>query len=88
MPARQKRTRPARYSARLREDAKSRYVSPYALAVILTALGEKAQAIDELERSYDERGFYISLISVDPLFDDLRGDPRFEALVQKIARGK
>ena len=87
--ARQGKTDEARkVLARLREDAKSRYVSPYALAVILTALGEKAQAIDELERSYDERGFYISLISVDPLFDDLRGDPRFEALVQKITGGK
>jgi len=87
--ARQGKTDEARkVLARLREDSKSRYVSPYALAVILTALGEKAQAIDELERSYDERGFYISLISVDPLFDDLRGDPRFEALVQKVVASK
>ena len=74
--------------ARLTEEAKSRYVSPYALAVVLTALGDKAHALDELERGYDEGGFYISLITVNPLFDPLHGDPRFEALVQKITRGK
>src|SRR5258708_24280547 len=74
--------------ARLSEEAKSRYVRPYALAVVLTALGDKAHAIDELERGYDEGGFYISLIKGDPLFDDLRGQPRFDALVQKITREK
>ncbi len=74
--------------ARLREKAQSRYIAPYALAVVLTAVGDKAHAIDELEHGYDEGGFYIALITVDPLFDDLRGDPRFDALVQKIARGK
>jgi hypothetical protein len=66
----------------------SRYVAPYALAVVLTALGDKAHALDELERGYDEGGFYISLITVDPFFDDLRGDPRFEALVQKVIGAK
>jgi len=87
--ARQGKTDEARkVLTRLTEEAKSRYVSPYALAVVLTALGDKAHAIDELERGYDEGGFYISLIKVDPLFDDLRGDPRFEALVQKITGGK
>jgi tetratricopeptide (TPR) repeat protein len=87
--ARQGKTDEARkVLARLSEEAKSRYVPPYALAVVLTALGDKAHAIDELERGYDEGGFYISLIKVDPLFDDLRGDPRFEALVQKITHGK
>jgi TolB-like protein/Tfp pilus assembly protein PilF len=73
---------------RLIEEAKSRYVSPYALAVVLTALGDKAHAIDELEHGYDDTGFYFSLIKVDPLFDPLRGDPRFEALVQKVTGGK
>jgi serine/threonine-protein kinase len=74
--------------ARLREQAKSQYVSPYAFAVVLTALGDKAHAIDELEHNYDDTGFYISLIKVDPLFDPLRGDPRFEALVQKVVAPK
>ena len=87
--ARQGKTDEARkVLARLREQAKSQYVSPYAFAVVLTALGDKAHAIDELEHGYDDTGFYISLIKVDPLFDDLRGDPRFDALVQKITRGK
>jgi len=31
---------------------------------------------------------YLFLIKTDPLLDDLRGTPRFEALVQKIAGGK
>ncbi len=74
--------------ARLRERAKSQYISPYAFAVVLTALGDKAHAIDELEHGYDDTGFYISLIKVDPLFDDLRGDPRFDALVQKVVGAK
>jgi TolB-like protein/Flp pilus assembly protein TadD len=87
--ARQGKTNEAqKVLARLREQAKSQYVSPYAFAVVLTALGDKAHAIDELEHGYDDSGFYISLIKVDPLFDDLRGDPRFEALVQKIVGSK
>src|ERR1700730_13977481 len=87
--ARQGKTDEARkILARLREQAKSQYISPYAFAVVLTALGDKAHAIDELEHNYDDTGFYISLIKVDPLFDDLRGDPRFEALVEKIVGQK
>jgi serine/threonine-protein kinase len=74
--------------ARLSEKPRSRYVAPYALAIVLTALGDKGQAIDELEHGYDEGGFYISLITVDPFFDDLRGNPRFEQLVQKIVAPK
>jgi TolB-like protein/Flp pilus assembly protein TadD len=87
--ARQGKTDEARkILARLREQAKSQYISPYALAVVLTASGDKARAIDELEHGYDDGGFYISLIKVDPLFDDLRGDPRYEALVQKVVSKK
>ena len=73
---------------RLNQEAKSRYVAPYATALVLTALGEKERAIDELERGYRENaGNYLFIIKVDHFLDDLRGQPRFDALVQKILRG-
>ena len=70
---------------RLNEEAKSRYVRPYAIALVYLGLGEKERALDELERAY-ERGDtnYLFRVKVDPMLDDLRGQPRFEALVQKV----
>jgi tetratricopeptide (TPR) repeat protein len=70
---------------RLNEEAKSRYVAPYPITLVYLGLGEKERALDELERAY-ERGDtnYLFRIKVDPMLDDLRGQPRFEALVQKV----
>jgi hypothetical protein len=49
------------------------------------ALGDKERAIDELERAYREgEANDIITIRVDPMLEDLRGDPRFEALAEKI----
>jgi hypothetical protein len=48
-------------------------------------LGDKEGAIDALERAYrNGEGADIYIIKVDPLLDDLRGHPRFEALAEKI----
>ena len=42
-----------------------------------------------LEQGFKERdGSNISWIKVDPLLDSLHGDPRFEALVQKVVAPK
>jgi TolB-like protein/Tfp pilus assembly protein PilF/class 3 adenylate cyclase len=71
--------------ARLNEEAKSRYVAAYGVATVFLGLGDKSHAMDELERAYRENdGNDIYNIRVDPLLDDLRGDPRFEALAEKI----
>jgi len=70
---------------RLTEEAKSRYVSAYAVALMFIGLGDKEQAMDALERAFREgAGNDIISIKVDPILDDLRGQPRFEALAQKI----
>jgi tetratricopeptide (TPR) repeat protein len=74
--------------AQLTEEAKTRYVSGYAFAVIHLALGEKDQALDWLEKAArDHEGLFIAQIKVDPYLDPLRGDPRFEALVSAILSG-
>jgi tetratricopeptide (TPR) repeat protein len=71
--------------ARLNEQAKSRYVAAYGIAVVFHGSGDKSHAMDQLERAYRENdGNDIYNIRVDPLLDDLRGDPRFEALAEKI----
>jgi TolB-like protein/Tfp pilus assembly protein PilF len=73
----------------LQQLATRRYVSNYTFALVLMGLGEKAKAIACLERAYSDRvGPDVSLIKVDPMLDPLRGDPRFEALVQKVLAPK
>jgi hypothetical protein len=66
-----------------------RYVSAYSFALVYIGLGDKGEALRWLEQSYqDHAGSDIGYIKVEPLLDPLRGDPRFEALVQKIFAAK
>src|SRR5437879_195675 len=75
--------------AHLNEMAKSAEVPDYALATAYTSLGEKERAIEALEHGFAEGNkSYLFLLPGDPFLDDLRDDPRFEALVQKITGGK
>jgi TolB-like protein/Tfp pilus assembly protein PilF len=75
--------------AELNEMAKSAEVPEYAFALIYTSLGEKDHAIAALEHGFaGGNKSYLFLLPGDPLLDDLRGDPRFEALVQKVVAPK
>ena len=65
--------------------SKARYVSGYSFSLAYLGLGNKEEALRWLEQSYQDRaGADIGWIRVDPLIDPLRGDPRFEALAEKI----
>src|SRR6266536_2162777 len=69
----------------LKELSKQRYVSAYSFALVYLGLGDKEEELRWLEQSYQDRaGSDIGFIRVDPLLDPLRGDPRFEALAEKI----
>jgi TolB-like protein/Flp pilus assembly protein TadD len=69
----------------LKELSKQRYVSMFSFAIVYLALGDKEEALRWLEQSYQDRaGADIGWIRVDSLLDPLHGDPRFEALAEKI----
>ncbi len=66
-----------------------REVVGYLRALLYLSLNNKDEALRWLEQGFKERdGSNISWIKVDPLLDSLHGDPRFEALVQKVVSPK
>ncbi|HUR98500.1 MAG TPA: tetratricopeptide repeat protein [Pyrinomonadaceae bacterium] len=67
----------------LKEISTHRYVSAYDLAVLYIGLGDKDHAIEQLNHAYEDRAGWIINLKVEPLFDPLRSDPRFEGLVKK-----
>ena len=70
--------------ADLQHVAQSRYVSSVYFAAIQLGLGEKSNALDGLERAYQERNDYLAYLAVDPIADPLRSEPRFTELLHKI----
>ena len=64
--------------------SKQAYVDPYFLAEIHTALGERDQAFQELEKAYEQRSSWLVWLKVEPKFDSLRDDPRYTSLLKRI----
>jgi len=62
----------------------SRYVTPYGVALVHDGLGDADGAFQWLSRAVDERSHWLVWLSLDPRFADLRGDPRFAAVLQRI----
>jgi len=70
----------------LERKSKSTYVSPYTLATAYASLGEKEKAFQSLEKAYQKKSPEISWhLRADVRIDNLRSDPRFQALLQRIA---
>jgi hypothetical protein len=64
--------------------SRQEYVSPYAVALIYTALGDKNRAFLWLEKAYRDRYWMMAFFKVDPRLDPLRSDPRFADLLRRI----
>jgi TolB-like protein/Flp pilus assembly protein TadD len=68
--------------AELKKLSNREYVPSYFIALVHIGLDEKEQAFDWLERAYRKYDLNLMFLSVDPMLDCLREDPRFARLLQ------
>ncbi|MBS1792217.1 MAG: winged helix-turn-helix domain-containing protein [Acidobacteria bacterium] len=60
-------------------------VSLFFIAQSEAFLGNKEKALDSLEKAYEKRAlFTMPFVRVDPVFDNLRGEPRFQEILRKM----
>lgn len=68
---------------RLQEMSRTRYISPYFLAIIYCSLGEKEPALALMQEAIAIRDAWISWLLVDPQLDLLRADARFREMIRQ-----
>ena len=69
---------------RLDSIARSRYVTPYAVALVHTALGQPDEAFHWLDRAVTDRSHWLVWLNRDTRLAPLRGDPRFAAILRRV----
>jgi TolB-like protein/Flp pilus assembly protein TadD len=68
----------------LKETRHHGYFDAVPLALVSLGLGDRDQALDWLEQGFQERSSWLMYMRIEPLLKPLHGDPRFEALAEKI----
>jgi len=66
----------------LKTRSKQSYVPWFYIAGIYAGLGEKDQAIANLEKAYEQREQGLAVMKREPMFDPLRSDARFQELLR------
>ena len=67
--------------------ASARYTSSSLIAQVHAGLGENTQAFEWLEKAADAHAADLAWLPVRPVFDSLRSEPRFHALLERLGRG-
>ena len=68
----------------LKKMASRRYVASFDMAIAWLGLGDDERALDSLERAVEDRSPRLLFLMVDPRFDPLRSNPRFQAMVKRV----
>jgi TolB-like protein/DNA-binding winged helix-turn-helix (wHTH) protein/Tfp pilus assembly protein PilF len=68
----------------LKARSKQRYVPCFYIAGIYAGLGEKDQAIANLEKAYEQHEQGLAVMKREPMFDPLRSDARFQELLRRM----
>ncbi|MFN0086062.1 MAG: protein kinase domain-containing protein [Blastocatellia bacterium] len=72
------------YLAQLTADSKSRYIPASAIAAVQVRLGEHDLAFQSLDRALEEKDGGLVELKVEPVFDPLRSQSRFQTLLRRV----
>jgi len=64
--------------------SKSKFIAPWQIATLYTRAGMPDEALSWFEKAMESRDPNMTYLNIDPIFDYMRGDPRFQALVKKV----
>jgi serine/threonine protein kinase/tetratricopeptide (TPR) repeat protein len=70
--------------AEMNQKASRGWVPSYAFAEIYAGLRDKPRTLDALEKSYEERAWFLTCLNTAPEFDFIRSEPRFQALLRRM----
>lgn len=68
---------------KINKDAEVKWVAPYLVATVYFALDEMDRGFEWLEKAFDECDENLNYMTVDPVLDPSRGDPRFMDLLSR-----
>jgi serine/threonine-protein kinase len=78
-----RRTEAREVIERLEAASRQHYVPPSAFALVDSGLGDRDGAFGWLEKAYEGRDPWVTGLNVEPMFDPIRSDPRFQDLVRR-----
>jgi TolB-like protein/DNA-binding winged helix-turn-helix (wHTH) protein/tetratricopeptide (TPR) repeat protein len=58
--------------------------SAYNLADLYARLGDRRQSVDWLEKAVEDRNYHMAYLKVDPAFDPLRSEDRFQQVLRQV----
>ena len=61
-----------------------RYITPYHIALVYNGLNERDKTLAWLERAYEQRSPRMVFLKVEPKWNNLRDDPRFQNLLRRV----
>ena len=68
----------------LRRISKPRDPAPFRLAYVHIGLGDTDRAFEWLQKALEAHDWQMGMLKVEPAFDDLRSDPRFRELIERV----
>jgi len=81
-----KRDQALAMAAQLDNLAHTRYISPIYSALVYMGMGDKTRAFELLDKAFEERSEWMMELKVEPEFDPLRSDPRFQSLIERVSK--